>query len=192
MAISINIVAEFNGSFADSKISIDRDNIQHFTVKSFAGNLDKFSYQPDLFKCWCKAKGESSYINIINDQLLVSLFKSYWIDCNEFEMIFRETPCQSPNSSSPFASLAPTSPESPASTNPDLHSLLDSKLSLRENQVCPFSQEEVEKILPDDRLTISNDMHLIIVDSNYISEFIESQLNQGWIKLKSYIFYSKF
>lgn len=57
---------------------------------------------------------------------------------------------------------------------------LESEHKLLENQICPLSQKKVSEIQPIDLLTISNDTFAIIVDSNYICDFVDSQLNQGF------------
>lgn len=170
MSVSINIIAEINESVSMSKLTINREKIKHLTIQSLANNVNQDWYQPDKFKCWCRTKN-SAYIQVIDDNLLSCLLASYWADSNEFDVIFRSAQKTSPNTSPP---------ESPPSANNAL-SELTSKLSLREveNKVDPFSQEEVAKIDSKDRLIISNDAHSIMVDSNYIIDFIESQLNEG-------------
>ena len=56
---------------------------------------------------------------------------------------------------------------------------VESEHKLLEDQICPLSQKKVSEIQPIDRLTISNDTFTIIVDSNFICDFVDSQLNQG-------------
>lgn len=152
-SISITIVSHLKEWFSKKTIKIDRMNIEQLTIDSLAQNLNQFPYEPHSFKCWCKGKNDSSFVNMINDKLLICLLDTYWADCDEFLIIFRHAHSRSPNSST---------------------SQLD------ENQVCPLSNQHVSEIYPIDQLTIANDAHSITVDSNYIIGFIESQLNKGF------------
>lgn len=56
------------------------------------------------------------------------------------------------------------------------------------NKIDPLSRKEVATINEKDRLVISNVAHSIVVDSNYILDFIESQLSEGFVLYK--YFYS--
>ena len=56
-----------------------------------------------------------------------------------------------------------------------------------DNIIDPFSQKKVSDIALVDRLVISNEKNVIIVDSNYIIYFIESQLNQDQLIFEIYL-----
>lgn len=194
MSLALRIIAEFNDISYENSTSFNRDQASHLTIKLLANFLDEFPYQPDKFRCWCKAKKDDSYINIINDELLQTLLTTYWRDHSEFEVIFFDNQALSPNSTLIQAdeSTASTSINLGAASASALESLT-SKLSLQEpdNNIDPFSQEEVTKIPPINRLKISNNKHTIIVDSDYIIDFIEFKLNRGLIKFYRTVMYFK-
>lgn len=58
-------------------------------------------------------------------------------------------------------------------------STADLSLKSAENDICPLSQKRLSEIDSNHRLTIWDEKHAITVDSNFIIDFIQSELNRN-------------
>ena len=153
--IAIKIITEFDDYFEHN---IYHDRSKPVTINLLISSLNNFTYDAHELRCWCKPIANSiqniSYVEALDDKLLSFLLLDYWSTWNEFEVIFRKSKFDSPIDKS-------------------------KPLQFADNDICPFSKKPVSDISINDRLIIENKTHTVIVDSNYILDFIQSELKRN-------------
>ena len=158
--ITLKIITEFNDKYLEHTIYHDRS--KPVTINILIASLNNFTYDAHELRCWCKPIVNSmqniSYVEALDDKLLSFLLFDYWSTWNEFEVIFTKSKFDS----SSFYKITKSKP-----------------LKFADNDICPFSKKPVSDISINDRLIIENETHTVIVDSNYILDFIQSELKRN-------------